>query len=1396
MRHARPHPTGILTIVALAASLATTGARAERVAASPGFYTRHETWPETLAATRAFIAASAAARERHRLAATGVRKAASEPVRISVDVSGADVLWLLTGDGGDGNQYDHTVWAAPVLVGAGGGRTPLTELRAAVTESGWGEVKYVKARLGGREYPSALLCHASGRVRFDLGGRFARFEAWAGINYSSRGRGSATFAVSTHENPLPPGLAASRAWERACADFPAHAAVARSLAEPYACARAFLLTTGCGKLAPPARRLAARMGAWDDGAAAAFALVEGLRPASERDWLEVVVPLVDDAGRLLAARDELKDRVASLAEYTPDFDLDLARLSLLAGAAGSEARGARRDITKLEGRLRGLEARLVAGGTVSERECARVDADLERVAARLARKAGWPMARADAHRSAVSHERVPDHPALGWTYVAPVAPRPAWPEPATRNLSAGSGPLSPTVDFDEAYHVVGAGGRLYFGTSGDDAIRCLDARTGRVVWSFTAEGPVRAAPVLHGGNVYAGSDDGNMYCLDARTGAVAWVHAPGGEAQRLPGNGRIVSTVPVRGGALVWRDVLYFASGLFPREGVYVTALDAAGGRVRVNAPFPNTAQGYLAVSGDRLVIPTGRTPASMGDRDTGEETAKLGKSDPWGRDLKGGSHAVAVDRWVVTGPSEDGHLHLFGDGDEEEVIRTPGLQLIAHRRRAYILRRASLVAARRRDFFIGKKVAKEWEAPCPDACAMMVAGDVVVCGARDRVRAFDARTGARRWERAVEGRAVGLAACDGQLVVSTDRGRIHCFAPEGGAPPREEAPAATLGPPAADRTALVSAALEATDRRRGYALIVGATDAAVALDFVVRTELRVIVRAQRAATVDRLRDELRAARVYGERVVVHHGIGRTLPYRHRLFNVVVRAGRGGAATARELLRVLRPEGGVLVVDAGAREADLPGEGLLRAYRVTRRGAHTYVRGALDGAGEWRHGYADAGNTACSGEEMPFGRMRLQWFGRPGPERMADRHLKSPPPVYARGVTYVTGLDLITALDSYNGTVMWEKALRDSGRVATMRQSPNMVACDDGVLVAHGNAVSKFAAAGGGRVAKMTTPGRIAEWGYLALVDGVMLGSETKPKAAFRQNFLWSDRATRRAISSAAFQGSGPFICSDALFAIEPEDGRVRWGHAPRRGVIVNPCIACADGRVVFLECPSAEAAAAHDGRAPVDALRPGARLVSLEIATGEVAWTTPADLSVVQWAMFLSATPRRVVLTSSRHVKVGDRKRNRYDMQAFDARTGAPAWRTTGVPNYDTSTRGGHGELNQHPFIVEGVIYGTGFARHIADGREYDGWKWRKGHKCSTVSASGTCAFTRYSGRKLPYMFDLATGRAEALTLVSRPGCWINMLAVGGMIVIPEASSGCTCGYPVQTSLALSPAE
>ena len=40
------------------------------------------------------------------------------------------------------------------------------------------------------------------------------------------------------------------------------------------------------------------------------------------------------------------------------------------------------------------------------------------------------------------------------------------------------------------------------------------------------------------------------------------------------------------------------------------------------------------------------------------------------------------------------------------------------------------------------------------------------------------------------------------------------------------------------------------------------------------------------------------------------------------------------------------------------------------------------------------------------------------------------------------------------------------------------------------------------------------------------------------------------------------------------------------------------------------------------------------------------------------------------------------------------------------------------------------------------------------------------------------------------------RPGCWINALPVGGLVLLPDASSGCSCSYQNRSWMALEGSE
>ncbi len=98
---------------------------------------------------------------------------------------------------------------------------------------------------------------------------------------------------------------------------------------------------------------------------------------------------------------------------------------------------------------------------------------------------------------------------------------------------------------------------------------------------------------------------------------------------------------------------------------------------------------------------------------------------------------------------------------------------------------------------------------------------------------------------------------------------------------------------------------------------------------------------------------------------------------------------------------------------------------------------------------------------------------------------------------------------------------------------------------------------------------------------------------------------------------------------------------------------------------------------------------------------------------------------------------------------------------------------------------IVEPQVY------ELATGTTLFTFKRSGGGGCGTLSASASRLYYRASH---PTTFDLDKRKQKKIATVSRPGCWINMIPASGLLLIPEASSGCICSYPIQASMAFRP--
>ena len=136
--------------------------------------------------------------------------------------------------------------------------------------------------------------------------------------------------------------------------------------------------------------------------------------------------------------------------------------------------------------------------------------------------ADWPLFRGGPDMRGVASAKLPDAPALLWSFKT-------------------AGPVKSSA-------VIG-GGRVYIGSS-DSNVYCLDMKTGAKIWAFKAEDAVEAPPTLYQNLVLVGANDAHLYCLDAATGELKWkfevgdkivgavnvVHNPGGPALAVVGS--------------------------------------------------------------------------------------------------------------------------------------------------------------------------------------------------------------------------------------------------------------------------------------------------------------------------------------------------------------------------------------------------------------------------------------------------------------------------------------------------------------------------------------------------------------------------------------------------------------------------------------------------------------------------------------------------------------------------------------------------------------------------------------------------------------------------------------------------------------------------------------------
>ncbi|MFM8470457.1 MAG: PQQ-binding-like beta-propeller repeat protein, partial [Limisphaerales bacterium] len=501
----------------------------------------------------------------------------------------------------------------------------------------------------------------------------------------------------------------------------------------------------------------------------------------------------------------------------------------------------------------------------------------------------WPTFMRDRARSGVSGETLAFPLNALWSYTPPAEPVRAWPTP-----QAGYNEL-PKLAFDDATHVALAGDTMFFGSAVDNGIHAVDARTGAPRWTFFTEGPVRLAPTIAEGRVYAGSDDGLAYCLDAKDGRLLWSVRPGAGETRILGAGRLSSLWPVRTGVLVDGGVAYCGAGIFPARETSVSAFDAVTGKSlwkNTTAPKSGEAyvalapQGYLLANADQLYVPCGRTAPLAFARADGAARGSMVKTYQIvpSKGVVSGDYGVLVDDLYYLGSQNELHSytpdgkHVSSEREAAQVIatKTHYLKLTGPPVPKYgrepapkpniitAFDRAACDAAPKRGTL--PKEAVKWTFAAPDLQLVIAAGAHVIAGGSGSVIALDIATGKAVWTGKVDGVVKGLAVANGQLVVSTASGRLHCF---GVGLAAVAIRAKSVLASDARIAAQAQSIIKESGITRGYALLFGSDAVPLATELAQRTELRIHVAESDAKRAEAARHALSAAGLYGTKIEV-----------------------------------------------------------------------------------------------------------------------------------------------------------------------------------------------------------------------------------------------------------------------------------------------------------------------------------------------------------------------------------------------------------------------------------------------------------------------------------------------------------------------------------------------
>jgi len=985
--------------------------------------------------------------------------------------------------------------------------------------------------------------------------------------------------------------------------------------------------------------------------------------------------------------------------------------------------------------------------------------------------ADWPTWRYDAGRTAASPQELAAELHLQWIRHLP-PPKPAWPK-------------YPRLCFDGCYEPVVLGKTMFVPSMVTDSVTALDTATGERRWIFYTDGPVRLAPLAFDGKVCFVSDDGHLYCLDAAEGKLLWKvrGLPAGRKDRkVLGNDRMISLWPARGGPVLADGTIYFAAGVWPFEGVYVHAVDAKSGKlIWSNGEIADielglvdhgmrqdtglSPQGYLAMIGGKLIVPSGRALPGVLD-------PKTGKLQPYVTGW-GGRDDLQKGCWYVSGNGK----YFFQSGDVYDAATHQRMQIdpanakelgdfrdpIFTHQALYFSRPVNQQVGYRpvgtghegivawdltqppeittRQDSQGKKWTvtnfKELWSLRSELKVHLKAGGRLYGGAEGVVAAVELPDPdgppKTSWKAEVDGTPARMLAADDKLFVITREGAVYAFGPEKVQRRIHEIRLPTPVPGTGDPVRMAAAALKCTEANEGYCLVLGAGAETLVKDLIGQSRFHVIVVEPDAEKAAELRRTLDEAGLYGQRVAVLPGDLPSLrlpPYFADL--IISEAPPGDEKLVKNLFGLLRPYGGVAclgISESGRDElAGLIESARLPGAKVDRTDDFVLLtrEGALSGSADWTHEDADAGSSLVSRDGLvkpPFG---MLWFGGSIDMVFPEwdyTHSHPATALVAGGRIFFQVLPYLHARDIYTGRHLWTVTM--PGAVANSRRNVPYAAAEDSVYFLSGRTCYRVDAATGSTLAKFDCP--------------------TEPEAdGWREVRIWNDRLIATA--------------GNVLVCLDRQNGETKWEY---RAQDMLGAFAVGDEQVF---CADVSMPSRRDDQTQLEG-----RLMALDAQSGKNLWHTEVKLTAAK------QPPLRLVYCDANDVLLTVYG----SISACAGKDGSSLWSGKNV-------EGGYQPILHRERLITQVgevldpLTGAPLPRL---------WDIQK-RGCTRIIGGEHQVNIRHG--QASYL-DFASGRQTFFRGV-RVGCTNSLIPAGGLINAPDFSHGCACNYPVFASCALMP--